>query len=146
LSQGADYVDAASGMKLYDLDRIMVLEDSSAALELTDGCVYEMQASQMLTLQSGDTCETLAARASPQVDMTQIERSATSQIRPAAAAAAAPAEGFVLLGGSGTGTLLGMTPATAAVASIAAIGTVIALANGTGGDNRIETPQRSLSP
>jgi len=84
MSQGANYVDATTGMKLYGLDRIMVLEDSSVVLELANGCVYELQASQMLRVQATDSCATLAARANARVDMTQVERSAKSQIQPRA--------------------------------------------------------------
>jgi hypothetical protein len=172
LSQGAKYVDATSGMKLYDLDRVMVLEDSSAALELADGCVYEVQASQMLTVQAADTCETLAARANAKVDMTQIERNATSQIQPRAddvadavadavvAAAAAPA---AIAAAAAPAIAAAAAPAIAAaaapvgafyavwgstgaafVAGTGAIVTIALLADGSGGDNGFVRP--SLSP
>jgi hypothetical protein len=144
LSQGATYVDALSGMKLYDLDRIMVLEDSSAALQLADGCVYEVKASQMLTVQAGDTCETLAARANAQPDMTQVERGATSQLAPASAAAAAAPAGGVALGAGLAGTTTGVV----ILGGLGSVGIVAALADGTGSDDRpqVSPQQPPLSP
>lgn len=132
LSQGADYVDAVSGMKFYDLDRVMVLEDSTAALELTDGCVYEVEASQMLTVKAGDTCETLAERA----NMAQLERDATSQLGRSTAAAAAP--------GSGGAFFVGADPGLGILAGLSGVGMIASLANGTGSDDR--KPLSPLSP
>jgi len=170
LSQGANYVDATTGMKLYGLDRIMVLEDSSVVLELADGCVYELQASQMLRVQATDSCATLAARANARVDMTQVERSAKSQIQPradadafipeaAAAAAAIP----VAAAAAPVAVAAAAAPAIAAAAAPAgaffalwgssgaavlmgtgAVATVALLANDSSNDNEFRPP--NLSP
>ena len=170
MSQGANYVDATTGMKLYGLDRIMVLEDSSVVLELADGCVYELQASQMLRVQATDSCATLAARANARVDMTQVERSAKSQIQPradadafipeaAAAAAAIP----VAAAAAPVAVAAAAAPAIAAAAAPAgaffalwgssgaavlmgtgAVATVALLANDSSNDNEFRPP--NLSP
>lgn len=170
MSQGANYVDATTGMKLYGLDRIMVLEDSSVVLELANGCVYELQASQMLRVQATDSCATLAARANARVDMTQVERSAKSQIQPradadafipeaAAAAAAIP----VAAAAAPVAVAAAAAPAIAAAAAPAgaffalwgssgaavlmgtgAVATVALLANDSSNDNEFRPP--NLSP
>jgi hypothetical protein len=87
ITQGEHFVSAQEGMKLRELDRLMALEDSSALLEFSDGCRYQMAETELLTLGSESVCvaspdamtqaqgggaETMAA------NPTAIERSATS--------------------------------------------------------------------
>ncbi|MGB5832578.1 MAG: hypothetical protein WBG92_11390 [Thiohalocapsa sp.] len=126
LSRGADYVDARGGMKLYDLDRIIVLEDSNAVLAMADDCIYRVKGAQMLSLQTGDTCDTVAAR----VDSATLERGATSQLGGGGGAAAGTS-----IGGVSTGTAI--------LGAGAVAGGAWAVSNGNGSDdNRRATAQR----
>lgn len=124
LTQGADYVEALSGMQLYDLDRIMVLDESSAELELAGGCTYEMQGARMVTLQAGDTCETVAARLAEDLE-------ARSQLgREPVAAAPDDTAGLLLGPNAGLGILAGA----------ALVGAGAALGNATDSDDRRSIP------
>ena len=98
ISQGAQYVPAREGMQLQELDRILVMEDSSATLTFNDGCEYTMADSEVLTVGAESVCATQAA--APSIEA--IEKGATSQLGYAAGGAT----GLYILGGLGAAGLI----------------------------------------
>lgn len=120
ISQGAQYVPAREGMQLQELDRILVMEDSSATLTFNDGCEYTMADSEVLTVGAESVCATQAA--APSIEA--IEKGATSQLGYAAGGAT----GLYILGGLG------------------AAGLIAAAADGLGSDDRKSPPPTPLSP
>ena len=142
VSQEADYVDASQGMKLLDLDRILVLEDSTATLQMADGCLHRIVGARMLTLQAGDTCDSLAADTGPG----DLERTAQSQAAESSPTAAAPrrrAAAVPFFAGAENASFLGMSPDTAIFSGVAAAGMGVALSQGTG---HSRAQRRDLSP
>jgi hypothetical protein len=79
VSHGEQFVTAQSGMKLQELDRLMVLEQSEAILEFQDGCRHVVQENEFLTIGSGSTCVN-AEQTAESTDYTDVERTATSQV------------------------------------------------------------------
>ena len=79
VSQGAQYVPASEGMQLHELDRIMVMEDSSAVLAFADGCEYTMASSEMITLTGQSVCSTQTGIPTAP-NLTTLEQQATSQL------------------------------------------------------------------
>jgi len=92
ITQGEHFVSAREGMQLREFDRLMALEDSSALLEFSDGCRYEMTGTELLTVGSESVCEKSPGALAPEavsqmqgggtqttaVNSTAVERSATS--------------------------------------------------------------------
>ena len=124
ISQGAQYVPAREGMQLQELDRILVMENSSATLSFNDGCEYRMSDSEMLTLGAQSLCGKQATDpAAP--SLAAIEQGATSQLGRVGAQSA----WIWLLGGG------------------AVAGGAWAASNGLGSDDRRPaTPRPPLSP
>jgi hypothetical protein len=121
ISQGAEYVAAREGMQLQELDRILVMEDSTATLAFNDGCEYTMADSEILTVGAESVCAAQAA--APSIEA--IEKGATSQLGYAAGGAT----GLYILGGLG------------------AAGLIAAAADGLGSDDRPPAAARApLSP
>jgi hypothetical protein len=124
VSQGSQYVVASAGMQLHELDRIMVMEDSSAVLAFADGCEYRMAGSEMVTLTGQSVCSAQTGNpAAP--NLTTLEQQSTSQ-----------------LGGSGGNT----DPGLYILAAGAAAGFIWAGTNDSGNRPVGTTNQPSLSP
>jgi hypothetical protein len=64
ISQGAQYVPAREGMSLRELDRVVIMEDSSAVLAFADGCEYTMGEMDLLTVSSTSACQSSTSAAS----------------------------------------------------------------------------------
>ena len=56
VSRGANYINALEGMGLHEDERIMTLEESSALLLFKNGCSYQLQENEMLTIGSESPC------------------------------------------------------------------------------------------
>jgi hypothetical protein len=139
ISQGAQYVTAREGMQLHELDRILVLEDSTALLHFADGCTHNMSEQELLTLGPQSTC----VQPEP-ADAKAIERSAISQLEAgeddddragALMVGGAGAGGAAAIGGGGAalgGAMAGLAP----LGLGAAAGLGWAASNGVGSDDR----------
>lgn len=79
VSNGEQFVAAQSGMKLQELDRLMVMEQSEAILEFQDGCRHVVKENEFLTIGSASTCVD-AEQTAESTDYTDVERTATSQV------------------------------------------------------------------
>lgn len=79
ISQGEHFVAAQAGMKLEELDRLMVLEQSEATLEFQDGCRYVLKEREMLTVGPNSACVDNPKTAGT-TDFEGVERTATSQM------------------------------------------------------------------
>jgi hypothetical protein len=62
ISQGTRYVDAREGMPLRVQDRVLVLDGGSALLQFTDGCQYQLEDSELLTIGTESACAEKAAK------------------------------------------------------------------------------------
>jgi hypothetical protein len=90
ISKGEHFVAAQQGMKLQELDRLIVLEQSEALLEFQDGCSYVMKEKELLTVGSTSVCadnpagvsevEGTVAKTAP-TDVAAAQRAATSQFQ-----------------------------------------------------------------
>ncbi|MCF7985239.1 MAG: hypothetical protein K9L70_12610 [Thiohalocapsa sp.] len=124
ISQGAQYVAAREGMQLHELDRILVLEDSSALLQFADGCTHNMSAQELLTVGPRSTCATpepVGVQDIEPVGAQDIERTAVSQLEA----------------GAGGATFAGSTTAGLIPLGIGAAGGFgWALSEGVGSDDR----------
>jgi hypothetical protein len=56
ISQGERFVAAREGMPLHELDRLMVLEDSTALVAFSDGCERQMTEKELLVVAGADMC------------------------------------------------------------------------------------------
>lgn len=60
VNKGKGFVTAKSGMPLSDNDRVITLNDSSATVVYSDGCVASLKSNNLLTLDKGLTCSKAA--------------------------------------------------------------------------------------
>jgi hypothetical protein len=92
ISKGEHFVAAQQGMKLNELDRLIVLEQSEALVEFDDGCRHLMKEKELLTVGATSVCveksaemtevtsvEPAVATTAP-ADVAAAQRSATSQL------------------------------------------------------------------
>jgi hypothetical protein len=128
ISHGEHFIAAREGMKLQELDRLMVLEQSDALVEFQDGCQHLMKEQELLTVGTTSVCvdnpnsaQTAAENAS---DVQQAQQAATAQLE------AGP-------GGGLNGELL-------LFGAVAGGGLIASIINGTGSDDF--TPRPPISP
>ncbi len=114
ISQGEHFVAAQAGMKLEELDRLMVLEQSEAMLEFKDGCRYVLKEGEMLTVGPTSACVDNPKTAGT-TDFEGVGRTATSQLQGGAAAGGGVANmvaAGVMAGGALTGVIAGSISAS----------------------------------
>jgi hypothetical protein len=111
ISKGEHFVAAQQGMKLQELDRLIVLEQSEALLEFEDGCRHLMKEKELLTVGATSVCVDRAtgvaevAAVEPAVvtttpaDVAAAQRTATSQLEAGAGAGGALLFAGVAAGG-----------------------------------------------
>ncbi len=90
ISKGEHFVAAQQGMKLQELDRLIVLEQGEALLEFHDGCSYVMKEKELLTVGATSVCvdkstgltevEDTVSKTSP-TDVAAAQRTAISQLQ-----------------------------------------------------------------
>lgn len=56
VDQGKGFVTAKPGMKLNDKDRVITLNDSTAAVAYADGCVNQLKSNNLLTIDQQAAC------------------------------------------------------------------------------------------
>lgn len=111
ISKGEHFVAAQQGMKLQELDRLIVLEQSEALLEFDDGCRHLMKERELLTVGATSVCvdkpagvaevaadEPAVVTTTP-ADVAAAQRTATSQLEAGAAAGGALLFAGVAAGG-----------------------------------------------
>jgi hypothetical protein len=128
ISKGEHFVAAQQGMKLQELDRLIVLEQSEALVEFDDGCRHLMKEKELLTVGATSVCVDKSTEAT---EVASVERTGAATA-PADVAAAQRTATSQLEAGFGVGAGLG----TGAVAFsvLAAGGMITALAAGNGND------------
>jgi hypothetical protein len=132
ISKGEHFVAAQQGMKLQELDRLIVLEQSEALVEFDDGCSHVMKENELLTVGATSVCvdkpsgvaeaEGTVAKTAPS-DVAAAQRTAISQLE----AGAGFAGGLVFAG-------------------VAAGGLIAALAAGDGGNDPLPSRPLPISP
>ncbi len=90
ISKGEHFVAAQQGMKLQELDRLIVLEQSEALLEFDDGCRHLMKEKELLTVGPTSVCvdkstgvtefEDTVAKTPAPADVAAAQRTAISVI------------------------------------------------------------------
>ena len=143
VATSTDIVPALAGMPLEPLNRIFVLEDSSAVVTFSDGCEQQLVENDIVTITSGSGC-----------DAAQIERSATSLATPTgtqssfAAAAAAPGSpgALLLLGGGAAGGATALGIGTAELLTIAGLGGAFAIIAADDSSNNNQQPPSGAQP
>jgi hypothetical protein len=58
VNQGTEYVNAKSGMPLYEGDRVMAMEGGSAELTFADGCKLNVPDNQVVSVGTQSSCAT----------------------------------------------------------------------------------------
>lgn len=125
ISQGTRYVDAREGMPLRVQDRVLVLDRGGALLQFTDGCQYQLEDSELLTIGIESACAEKAAKtaaADQNKTGVSVETAATRSLgmagrleQGATSALGAGATTGGLLGGIGGASILGATAILGAV-------------------------------
>jgi hypothetical protein len=95
VSQGEQFVAAQAGMKLQELDRLMVLEQSEALLEFQDGCRYVVKENELLTVGATSVCADNTS-VTEATDYSAVERTATSQVEAGMNGMDIGAAGFIV--------------------------------------------------
>ncbi|MBK1646558.1 hypothetical protein CKO25_18290 [Thiocapsa imhoffii] len=101
ITQGERFVAAQEGMPLQELDRLMVLEQSEALIEFTDGCRHVLKEKELLTIGATSVCAEQAA-ANQRVDHAAVQRTATSAVE----AGDGPDVGLYIFGALALGGLI----------------------------------------
>jgi len=114
ISQGAQYVPAREGMSLRELDRVVIMEDSSATLAFADGCEYTMGEMDLLTVSSTTACKSPTSSASPANADVLGNAAAQSQNAKVVEQAAVGQLGAAGGAAAGTAGLIGLGVAAAA--------------------------------
>lgn len=150
ISKGEHFVAAQQGMKLNELDRLIVLEQSEALLEFADGCRHLMKEKELLTVGSTSVCVDSPVKVT---DVASAQLSAPvgglGGVTVGGGAVGGGAVGGGAVGGGlgggflgGLGALGGVTGA-GAFAVVAGAGVVAA---GVAGSNSNAPPPRPLDP
>jgi hypothetical protein len=124
ISQGAQYVPAHAGMDLRKLDRIIVMDDSSATLSFADGCVYEMGEQDLVTLTGESAC-----KPDPASDLLTNATSGETGTAQTAEALEQAATGQLGAGAGAAGGLAGGNIGLAVIGVAAAGGVIYAATN-----------------
>jgi hypothetical protein len=98
VSKGEQFVAARDGMALDELDRLMVLEDSSALVAFADGCERRLGEKELLIVEASDMC------AEKPASYEGVERTAQSQLE-----AVVDAGVYVFAGIAGLGIVIAAT-------------------------------------
>jgi hypothetical protein len=144
VSRQDDVVPATQGMELQPLNRVFVLEESSAIITFADGCERVLDDSAILTIPASGACEAAA----------QIERAGTSVAQPStaqssfAAAAAAPTNiAPLLFPTAGAAGFAGLTATQAAlIGGAVVVGGAVVIANNDDDNNNPPPAATQPSP
>ncbi len=108
ISKGEHFVAAQQGMKLNELDRLIVLEQSEALVEFSDGCRHLMKEKELLTVGATSVCvdkstevtevADTVAKTAP-TDVAAAQRTATSVIEGGSDDDDDDRRGLILFGG-----------------------------------------------
>jgi hypothetical protein len=136
ISNGEHFVAAQQGMKLQELDRLIVLEQSEALLEFGDGCRHLMKENELLTVGATSVC---ADNPTGVAEVAAVESTATTTSAADVAAAQRTATSQIQAGlGAGTGAI--------AFGVFAAGGLIASFVAADGDDALAAPPLRSISP
>lgn len=135
ISKGEHFVAAQQGMKLQELDRLIVLEQSEALLEFEDGCRHLMKEKELLTVGSTSVC---VDRSAEMTEVATVEP-AVATTAPADVAAAQRTATSQIQAGVGVGT------GAIAFGALAAGGLIASFAAGEGSPPPTQ-PLRPISP
>jgi hypothetical protein len=131
ITQGEHFVSAQEGMKLRELDRLMALEDSSALLEFSDGCRYQMAETELLTLGSESVCVASPDAVTPDA-ITQVQGGGAETMAANPTAIERSATSLLEAGVSGPVWV-------PAVVALGVVGGAVAVSNNTGGGGNFIT-------
>jgi hypothetical protein len=148
ISHGAGYVPAREGMAVRQLDRVVIMEDSSATLAFKDGCRYDMGELELLTLTSESACRAAEASSATSGETDLVARAAGSEMSGQAQVLQQAASGQ--LGATAGVGVAGASSGVLILGGLAAAGLIYGLTDDDPDRNRSTEPDRDdrldLSP
>jgi hypothetical protein len=136
ISQGAQYVPARAGMSLRELDRVVIMEDSSATVAFADGCDYVMGEMDLLTVSPKSPCQSSGSGAAE----SDVLSKATTMVAPSQSVEQAAVG--QLGAGAAAGGIAGASTGVVILGGLAAAGFIYAATD----DEPDRDPRRNLSP
>jgi len=141
VSSGDSFLPAQIGMQLADQDRVFVLEDSSATLEMAQGCTLDLSSNDAVTLAEESVCAPTGS-SSDMLTKAADEAGTVEGVNAIESAALSQDERMV----SGTGGLFGGASANAVGLGALGVAAVGGVAWAASNDDPNRSPRRPISP